>query len=95
MNQFYVYIMSSSNRALYIGVTNNLERWVLEHKSKEIEGFTRKYNVTRLVYFEHTTDVKAALEREKQLKRWNRAKKMVLIESLNPKWEDLSLGWFA
>ena len=94
MNQFYVYIMSSSNRVLYIGVTNNLQRRVWEHKSKETEGFTEKYNVTKLVYFEQTTDVSAAIEREKQLKRWNRAKKISLIERMNPKWEDLSLGWF-
>ena len=96
MHQFYVYIMSSTlNNVLYIGVTNNLERRILEHKNKASEGFTAKYNVTRLVYFEETSDVRAAIEREKQLKKWNRAKKITLIERMNPKWEDLSLGWFT
>ena len=94
MNEFYVYIMRSGNRVLYIGVTNNLERRVFEHKSKEFEGFTARYNVTKLVCFEQTSDVRAALEREKQLKKWSRAKKITLIERMNPQWADLSLGWF-
>ncbi len=94
MKQFYVYIMSSSNRALYIGVTNNLERRVFEHKNKLVEGFTARYNITRLVYFEQTPDVRVAIEREKQLKNWARSKKITLIEKTNPTWLDLSLDWF-
>ena len=87
--------MASKSRRLYIGVTNNLERRVFEHKSKLVEGFTTKYNINRLVYFAETGDVMAAIEREKQLKGWLRAKKIVLIESENPMWEDLSWDWFG
>ncbi len=94
MKQYNVYIMSSANRVLYIGVTNNLERRVFEHKNKQVEGFTAKYNVSNLVYFEQTTDVRAAIEREKQLKGWVRAKKIALIQELNPHWNDLSLAWY-
>jgi putative endonuclease len=87
--------MASKSRRLYIGVTNNLERRVFEHKSKAIGGFTAKYNIDRLVYFADTGDVVAAIEREKQLKGWLRARKIVLIESENPSWEDLSQDWFG
>jgi putative endonuclease len=90
---YFVYIMASKSRRLYIGVTNNLERRVFEHKSKLVEGFTAKYNIDRLVYFAETGDVMAAMEREKQLKGWLRAKKIALIESENPSWLDLSYGW--
>ena len=92
LKQFYVYIMSSANRVLYIGVTNNLERRIFEHKNKLMEGFTAKYNVTKLVYLEETSDVRAAIEREKQLKGWKRARKIALIEDTNPNWDDLSLS---
>lgn len=94
MKLYYVYIMSSYSKTLCIGVTNDLERRVFEHKNKLTEGFTSKYNINRLVYFEETTDVRAAIEREKQLKGLLRAKKVALIESNNPNWLDLSNGWF-
>lgn len=82
-----------SNKVLYTGVTNNLERRVYEHKNKLIPGFTEKYNVNKLVYFDHTSDVKAAIVREKQIKGWKRQKKIDLIESLNPQWVDLAEKW--
>jgi putative endonuclease len=75
MKDYYVYILSNTSKTLYIGVTNNLERRVYEHKNKLIDGFTKKYNLTKLVYFETTTDIKAAIYREKQLKGWLRSKK--------------------
>jgi putative endonuclease len=75
-------------------VTNNLERRLYEHKTKQLDGFTRKYNIDRLVYFEQTTDVLSAIAREKQIKNWNRSKKISLIESANPAWEDLSAEWY-
>ena len=90
MKQFYVYIMTNKSRTLYTGVTNNLERRVYEHKQKLIPGFTTKYNISRLVFFEATQDIRAAIEREKQIKWWLRSKKIALIESVNPQWEDLS-----
>ena len=90
MRQYYVYIMTNKSRTLYTGVTNNLERRVYEHKQKLIPGFTTKYNISRLVFFEATQDIKAAIEREKQIKGWLRSKKIALIESVNPQWEDLS-----
>jgi putative endonuclease len=93
MKKYYVYIMASKSRVLYTGVTNNLERRVYEHKSKLVEGFTSKYNITRLVHYEETNDVHIALAREKQIKGWLRAKKIALIESVNPQWKDLSLEW--
>jgi putative endonuclease len=91
--QYYVYIMASRRRTIYTGVTNHLERRVYEHRHKLVPGFTSKYNATSLVYYEVTNDVTAAIEREKQIKGWTRAKKVALIESLNPKWHDLSSGW--
>ena len=92
---YYVYIMSNwNNNVVYIGFTNNLERRVFEHKNKIVDGFTKKYNVNKLVYFEQTNDVKTAIEREKQLKSWRREKKNVLIESTNPYWNDLSKEWY-
>jgi len=90
MRQYYVYIMTNKSRTLYTGVTNNLERRVHEHKQKLIPGFTIKYNISRLVFFESTQDIRAAIEREKQIKGWLRSKKIALIESVNPQWEDLS-----
>ena len=88
---YYVYILSNkTNTVLYIGVTNNLERRLYEHKNKLIDGFTKKYNVNKLVYFETTTDVKSAIQREKQLKNLVRRKKDELIDSVNPEWRDLS-----
>lgn len=90
---FYVYILSSKrNGTLYVGVTNNLARRIYEHKNKLIEGFTKKYNVDQLVYFEVTDDINAALAREKQLKHWNREWKIKLIEVENPDWVDMAAG---
>ena len=91
MKQYYVYILTNkSNRVLYIGVTNNLIRRILEHKKKEIKGFTQKYNCTKLVYYEATESVDGAIEREKQLKNWHRQWKINLITENNPDWEDLA-----
>ena len=95
MKQYYVYIMSNYSRTLYTGVTNNLERRVYEHKQKAKPGFTAHYNITQLVYYETTTDPRAAIEREKQIKGWLRKKKVALIESVNPAWEDLSRDWYG
>ena len=87
---FYVYILASHiGGTLYIGVTNDLIRRVAEHKSKLIEGFTEKYDVARLVYFEQFDDPERAIMREKRLKKWNRAWKIRLVEELNPNWDDL------
>ncbi len=91
---FAVYIMASRSRTLYIGVTNNLHKRVWQHKNKVFEGFTTRYNIDRLVYFEHFDDIRTAIDREKQLKRWSRAKKLWLIEQKNPTWLDLSEGWY-
>lgn len=87
---YAVYIMASPwNTVLYTGVTNNLLRRVLEHKEKRITGFTQRYNVTKLVYFELTDEIEGAILREKQIKKWRREKKEVLINSFNPGWKDL------
>ena len=94
MNQYYVYIMTNRSKTLYTGVTNDLTRRVYEHKNKMIDGFTKKYNITKLVYFEETNDILSAITREKQIKGWLRSKKIALIGSVNPKWEDLSEEWF-
>lgn len=93
MKQYYVYIATNASRTLYTGVTDNLERRVYEHKNKLIEGFTKRYNITNLVYYEGTSDVQSAIMREKQIKGWLRRKKIALIEAMNPNWEDLSDGW--
>ena len=95
MKEYFVYIMTNRKRGvLYIGVTNNLERRVLEHKQMVIPGFTRKYHCTLLVYYDSSPDVRGAIEREKQLKGWLRRKKISLIESMNPEWKDVSVGWY-
>jgi len=91
---YYVYIMSSITRVIYIGVTNDLEFRVLQHKHKKHQGFTARYNVTKLVYYEDTHDIRIAIAREKQLKGWLRAKKVALIESTNPGWRDLAVDWY-
>ena len=93
MKHYYVYIMTSPSGTLYTGMTNNLQRRVYEHKNKLIDGFTKKYNVTRLVYYELYHDVRDAIAREKQIKSWRRSKKIDLIKSLNPTWKDLSEEW--
>ena len=87
---YYVYIMSNASKTLYVGVTNDISRRVMEHRNKTGSSFVRKYNVTRLVYFEQTGKVDAAIAREKQIKGWLRSKKVALIKSVNPEWSDLS-----
>ena len=94
MSQYYVYIMTNCRGTLYTGVTNNLERRVYEHKEKLAEGFTKKYNITKLVYFETMGDVRSAIAREKQIKGWLRIKKIALIQSVNQQWKDLAAGWY-
>ncbi len=90
MKQYYVYILASKkNGVLYIGVTSNLVKRIYEHKSKLVKGFTKKYHVHKLVYYEETEDIYAAITREKQLKKWNRAWKIELIERENSDWKDL------
>ena len=85
--QYYVYILTNkSNKVLYIGVTNDLERRMYEHKNKMVDGFTKKYNLNKLVYFEGTTDVRSALEREKQLQNWHRSWKINLVNEFNSEW---------
>jgi putative endonuclease len=86
--------MTNASRTLYVGVTNDLMRRVHEHKNKLVHGFTSRYNIRSLAYYESTSSVDAALQREKQIKGWLRSKKVALIASTNPEWKDLSEGWF-
>ena len=91
---YYVYLLTNwNNKVMYVGITNNLERRMYEHKHKLVEGFTQKYIVDKLVYFEETRDVHAALEREKEIKKWRREKKNALVKRNNKEWKDLSEGW--
>ena len=93
--RFYVYIMTnSSRRSLYTGMGNNLRRRVFQHKNHLLEGFSDAYNCTRLVYWESWDDVRKAIGREEQIKRWRREKKVALIRAFNPQWKDLSDGWY-
>jgi putative endonuclease len=95
MKTYFVYIITNKrNGVLYTGMTNDIERRTYEHKHKVNPGFASKYNCTRLVYFEDTNDVSLAIAREKQIKGWLRSKKIFLIESMNPDWNDLSDGWY-
>lgn len=91
MKNYYVYIMTNNSKTLYIGVIDDLMRRVYEHKNKLINGFTKKYNLTKLVYFETFNRIEDAIRREKQLKNWHRQWKVNLIESVNKDWEDLSM----
>ncbi len=91
---YYAYIMTNKSKTLYTGVTNDLERRVFEHKQKLVPGFTKKYNITRLAYFETFDSINQAIEGEKALKGLMRWKKIALIENANPEWQDLSEGWF-
>lgn len=92
---YFTYLMSNkTNSVIYIGVTNDLERRIYEHKYKVLKGFTGRYNVNKLVYFEETDDVNQAIRREKQIKGWIRIKKVKLIESKNLNWDDLSKDWY-
>ena len=94
MGQYFVYILTSrNNKVMYIGVTNCLERRLYEHKNELVDGFTKTYHVHKLVYYEETSDVNAAIAREKQLKGWRREKKSALVETMNPLWKDLSEDW--
>ncbi len=91
MKYYYVYILANEhNGTLYTGVTNNLQRRIYEHKNGLLEGFTKKYNIKTLIYYEQTTDVESAIAREKCIKKWNRVWKRRLIEKDNPEWKDLS-----
>ncbi|MBN4070668.1 GIY-YIG nuclease family protein [Olleya sp. AH-315-F22] len=95
IHQYYLYILTNKkNGTLYIGVSNNLERRMFEHKNKLIEGFTKKYGLDRLVYFETYQYVNDAIKREKNMKKWKRQWKVNLIEKDNPNWNDLSSDWF-
>ncbi|NAZ30413.1 MAG: GIY-YIG nuclease family protein [Caldimicrobium sp.] len=90
MKQYYIYILTNQyNTVFYVGVTNNLIRRVYEHKNKLVKGFTSKYNINKLVYYEVFSDVRDAIYREKQIKSWNRKKKIEMIEKFNPEWKDL------
>jgi len=91
----YVYIMASRSRTLYTGVTNDLERRVAEHQRHLVPGFTSRYRLERLVYFETWGRIRDAIYREKEIKGWRRSKKVALIESMNATWADLSEGWFG
>ena len=94
MQKYFVYILSNyTNTTLYVGMTNDLKRRLYEHKNKLIEGFSSKYNTNKLVYYEETSDVKTAIQREKNLKKWNRQWKEELIKKTNPDFKDLSLVW--
>ena len=93
--KFWVYVVASRSGTLYIGVTNNIERRMAEHKARAVEGFSSKYHCDRLVYYEAFDDVHKAIGREKQLKGWRREKKIALIESSNPRWVDLAEKWGA
>ena len=91
--QYFVYIVYSRTRIIYIGVTNNLDRRLYEHKNKIFDGYSSQYETDSLVYYEVFSDVKQAIAREKQIKKWRREKKDALIEVLNPDWDDLSTKW--
>lgn len=92
-HNYYIYILSSITGTLYIGVTNNLERRISEHKQGLVEGYTKKYGCNKLVYYEWYTNIKEAIDREKQLKKWNRQKKEFLIKSNNSHWVDIANSW--
>jgi len=94
MRTYYMYLMASRSRVLYTGVTNDLARRVNEHKRGLNAGFTSRYRVTRLVYFEEFVDIRDAIAREKEIKGWRRSRKTTLIEGRNPTWDDLARDWF-
>ena len=91
---YYVYILTNNADAvMYIGITNDLKRRLSEHHAEQVSGFTQKYHVHKLVYYEDTNDVYSAISREKQLKKWSRSKKNALVCKMNPQWKDLSVDW--
>ena len=92
--KYYVYLLANwNNKVIYAGITSDLQKRIYEHKHKLVKGFTEKYNVNKLVYYEETTDVHDALAREKEIKKWRREKKDNLVKTMNPAWRDLSLQW--
>jgi len=93
MKDYFIYIMTNNSKTLYIGVTNDLRRRIYEHKNKLIDGFTKNYNITKLVYYESCSSIDVAIRRERQLKNWHRQWKINLIESINQDWKDLSLDF--
>lgn len=94
MKQFYVYIITNKpNGVLYTGLTNNLERRILEHKNKQIDGFSAKYNLSKLVYYEEFDNHHLAFEKERRMKKWKREYKLNLINQMNPNWIDLAADW--
>ena len=94
-HQYYVYLLTTrNNKVMYVGMTNDLRRRVYQHKKKLVPGFTQKYNVDKLVYYETTNDVRSAIAREKEIKKWRREKKNNLVITANPEWKDLGEGWF-
>ncbi len=93
-HNYFTYIMASRSHTLYVGITSDLHKRVFEHKWKEHEGFTARYNCDRLAWFEQCQQVPTAIAREKELKGWRRSKKTSLIESTNPAWNDLSRDWY-
>ena len=94
MKQYYVYILANERRMLYTGVTNDLMRRIYEHKNHLVDGYTKKYKISKLVYYDQTNDIYEAITREKQIKGWLRQKKIRLIESINPTWDDISKNWY-
>ena len=94
MSNYYLYIITNKhNTVLYVGITNDVMRRMYEHKKKLVKGFSSKYNCSKLVYFESSQDVKSIIQREKEIKKWRREKKIILIEKMNPNWIDLSNGF--
>jgi putative endonuclease len=95
MKNYFVYILTNKSKTLYVGVTNDLLRRMYEHKNKMINGFTKRYNITKLVYYEVFENIESAIKREKQIKGWLRKKKITLIEEMNPHWNDLAEDHFG
>ena len=95
MKQFYIYIMASKSGTLYTGVTSDLEKRVYQHKEKLIDGFTKKYDITKLVFYEPVEGSDAAFQAEKRMKKWHRWKKEMLIKKMNPGWIDLAKDWYS
>jgi putative endonuclease len=94
MKTYFVYILASASGRLYVGMTSNLPQRMHQHKTKQFKGFTARYNINKLLYFEDFNYVYDAMDRERQLKGWTRRKKVSLFAELNPGWDDLSAGWF-
>jgi putative endonuclease len=92
---YYVYILASRTKTLYVGVTNNLERRVWEHKTDAVPSFSGRYKIHKLVYYEEYRSIRDAINREKQIKAWRREKKVHLVESLNPEWDDMAEHWYT